>query len=139
MSKLSEMLDKYRNAESAAVRVGVMGAKTYPDGQLVASVAAANEFGTDKIPARPFFRSTIANNRDVLPRMIAALLERHDVETVLRLIGEHMSDELKQSVMTWSDPPNAESTVKKKGYNAPLRANDRLLRNSFSYELEGGK
>lgn len=136
MSALSKMLDKYRNAEKATVKVGIMGNKTYPDGELVAAVGAANEYGTKTAPARPFFRSTIANNREVLPEMIASLLKRHDPETVLRLVGEHMSDELKQAVMTWTDPPNAQSTIDAKGYNAPLRANDRLLRNSFSYEIE---
>lgn len=130
------MLDKYRNAEKATVKVGIMGNKTYPDGELVAAVGAANEYGTKTAPARPFFRSTIANNRDVLPEMIASLLRQHDPETVLRLVGEHMSDELKQAVMTWTDPPNAQSTIDAKGYDAPLRANDRLLRNSFSYEIE---
>ena len=136
MSALSKMLDKYRNAEKATLKVGIMGGKTYPDGELVAAVGAANEYGTKTAPARPFFRSTIASNRAVLPEMIASLLTKHDPETVLRLVGEHMSDELKQAVMTWTDPPNAQSTIDAKGYNAPLRANNRLLRNSFSYEIE---
>jgi len=136
MSALSKFLDKYRKTETVALKVGIIGSKTYPDGTPVAAVGYANEYGTPTIPARPFFRSTIENNASVLPEMIASLLKKHDPEAALRLVGEHMTGELKQAVMTWSDPPNAESTIAQKGYNAPLRANDRILRNSFSYEIE---
>lgn len=138
MSKVNAMLDKYRNASSVAMRVGIMGGKTYPDGKTVAQVGFDNEYGVPhrRVPARPFFRTTIENNRGVLPSMAASLLKKHDVETALRLMGEHMSDELQESVMTWQEPPNRPSTIAAKGYNAPLRANDRLLRNSFSYEIE---
>lgn len=136
MSKLTDMLNKYRRAESVALRVGIMGDKTYPDGELVANVGYRNEYGQGNIPARPFFRTTIENNRADLPSKVASLMQKHDIETALRLVGEHLSDELQESVMTWEEPPNAPSTIKKKGYNAPLRGPDRLLRNSFSYEIE---
>lgn len=136
MSKLTQMLDKYRGLERVALRVGIMGGKTYPDGTPVAQVGYVNEYGTDVIPTRPFFRSAIANERSVLPQMAASLLSKHDPETALRLVGEHMVGALSDSVQTWSEPPNAKSTIAQKGYNAPLRANDKLLRNSFSYEIE---
>lgn len=136
MSKLTQMLDKYRGLERVALRVGIMGGKTYPDGTPVAEVGYVNEYGTDIIPTRPFFRSAIANERSVLPQMAASLLGKHDTETALRLVGEHMVGALSDSVQTWSEPPNAPSTIRQKGYNAPLRANDKLLRNSFSYEIE---
>lgn len=136
MSKLKEMLDKYRKQDKAVLKAGIMGGKTYPDGTPVAAVGYANEYGTPTMPARPFFRSTISSNREKLPQMAAALMEKHGVEETLRLLGEHMTGELTQAVMTWADPPNAESTIAQKGYNAPLRANDRILRNSFTYEIE---
>lgn len=142
MSKLTDMLDRYRKKGTLGMKVGIMGAQTYPDGIKVATVGYLNEYGTKTadgkthIPARPFFRSTIANNTDVLPKMVAALLKGNDPETTLRLIGEHMVGEFTDSVMTWINPENAKSTQKAKGYDAPLRANDKLLRNSFSYEIE---
>lgn len=142
MTKLTDMLDRYRKKGTLGMKVGIMGAKTYPDGIKVATVGYLNEYGTKTedgkthIPPRPFFRSAIANNTDVLPKMVAALLKGNDPETTLRLIGEHMVGEFTDSVMTWSEPENAKSTQKAKGYNSPLRANDKLLRNSFSYEIE---
>lgn len=135
MSKLSEMLNRYRDAGSVRLKVGIMADKTYPDGTKAALVGYLNEYGTKDIPARPFFRTAIENNSNVLPKMAASLLSKHEPETVARIIGEHMVGEFTNSVMTWSDPPNAQSTIDQKGFDSPLRANDRLLRNSFSYEI----
>lgn len=135
MSKLTQMLDKYRKTGNVSMRVGIMGDKTYPDGQFVAMVGYYNEYGTKDIPTRPFFRATIESNRKVLPDMIASLLRKHDTETAARLVGDHMVGQLSDSVQTWTDPPNADSTIRQKGYNAPLRETKQLAR-SFSYEIE---
>ena len=42
---------------------GSSAGNPYPDGTPVAAVAAFNEFGTDRIPPRPFMRQTIAKNQ----------------------------------------------------------------------------
>ena len=138
MSKLTDMLDKYRKSGSIGMKVGIMADKTYPDGMKVAHVGWINDQGAPHahIPARPFFRETVFRNQAVIPKMVAALLKNNEPETVLRLVGEHMVGEFTDAVMTWKDPPNAQSTIDAKGYDAPLRANDKLLRNSFSYEIE---
>lgn len=138
MSKLTEMLDKYRKEKKTTLKVGIMGNKTYPDGMKVAHVGWINDQGAPHahIPSRPFFRETVFRNQAVIPKMVAALLKNNEPETVLRLVGEHMVGEFTDAVMTWKDPPNAQSTIDAKGYDAPLRANDKLLRNSFSYEIE---
>ena len=137
MSKLTQMLDKYRKTGNVSMRVGIMGDKTYPDGVKVAQVGVDNEYGVPErnVPARPFFRATIENNRADLPDKVASLMQKHDVETALRLVGDHMVGQLSDSVQTWTEPPNAESTIRKKGYNAPLRETKQLAR-SFSYEIE---
>lgn len=138
MTKLTDMLDRYRKKGTLGMKVGIMGAKTYPDGQKVAQVGYDNDQGVPhkNIPARPFFRETVFRNQATIPQMAASLISKHDPETALRLIGEYMVGEFTDAVMTWSDPPNAQSTIDEKGYNAPLRANDKLLRNSFSYEID---
>lgn len=132
---LQKALKDIAKKRSLKARVGILESMTYPDGEYVAQVGYWNEYGTERIPPRPFFRKAIADNRKVLPKLIGKLLKNNDAETALKLGCEHMVDELKQSVMTWSDPPNAPSTIKAKKYNAPLRGNYKLLRNSFSYEI----
>lgn len=138
MSKLTDMLDKYRKKGTLGMKVGIMGEKAYPDGVKVAHVAWINDQGAPHkhIPSRPFFRETVFRNKAIIPQMAASLIKSNDPETALRLIGEHMVGQFTESVMTWSDPPNAQSTIDQKGFDSPLRANDRLLRNSFTYEIE---
>ena len=51
--------------DDAGVRIGVLKHSTYPDsGTTVAVVAAALEYGTSKIPARPLFRPVFEDNVD---------------------------------------------------------------------------
>lgn len=185
MGKLSDMisrlLGKNKSAKSVRLKVGIMGDKTYPDGEKVSFVGYVNEYGykgtipshygmiyhkTDKdgniahggrfvkeskanlermvvipdyvldIPSRPFFRTAVALNKDPLAELIAGVLRSGTPLEAAQKAGEFMAGALQESVMTWTDPPNAKSTVDQKGYNAPLRANDKLLRNSFTYEIE---
>ena len=133
---LADKLNQIARQRSIKARVGIIETKTYPGGATTAEVGYWNEYGTKTIPPRPFFRSAIAKNREQLGAMMGKLLQKHDADTAMRLVCEHMTDELKESVMTWEEPPNAPSTIAAKGFNAPLRGQDRLLRNSFSYEIE---
>lgn len=134
MKKLSERLNRYKGADGLELKVGIIESATYPDGETVAEVGYKNEYGIG-VPSRPFFRTAVANNRDVLPKLIASIASKTDLEHALRMAGEHMVGAFHDSVMTWEDPPNAPYTIAQKGYNAPLRGNDKLLRSSFSYEV----
>lgn len=130
-----DRLKKIAEQKTIKARVGIIEPMRYPDGPLIAQVGYWNEYGTDTIPPRPFFRAAVENNRDKLGPMFVEAVQKHDTEAAMRTVCEHMVDELKASVLTWTDPPNAKSTEQAKGYNAPLRGPDKLLRNSFNYEI----
>lgn len=132
---LVDRLKKIAEQKTIKARVGIIEPMRYPDGPLIAQVGYWNEYGTDTIPPRPFFRTAVENNRDKLGPMFVRAVQKHDTEAAMRTVCEHMVDELKISVLTWTDPPNAPSTIKSKGYDSPLRGPDKLLRNSFSYEI----
>ena len=58
--KLDAFLKKAKAAKGVKeVEVGFYGTDTYPNGQPLPQVAAANEFGTKNLPERPFFRLAI--------------------------------------------------------------------------------
>lgn len=133
-----DRLKKIAEQKTISARVGIIESMTYPNGELVAQVGYWNEYGTDAIPPRPFFRTAVENNRDKLGSMFVRAVQKHEPETAMRMVCEHMVDEFKMSVLTWTDPPNAPSTIRKKGFDSPLRGNDKLLRNSFSYEILEG-
>ena len=132
---LVDRLKKIAEQKTISARVGIIEPKRYPDGPLIAQVGYWNEYGTGTIPPRPFFRTAVENNRDKLGPMFVGATQKHDTEAAMRTVCEHMVDELKMSVLTWTDPSNAPSTIKAKGYNSPLRGPDKLLRDSFSYEI----
>lgn len=124
--KLSKALADIAKKMSSAgsVSIGFMPGALYPDGETdAASVAFWNEFGTSRIPARPFFRTTIAQKNGEWAKKLgqAVTLYEYDTYKVLKFMGETVQQDVQESINTWSDPANAESTIAKKGFNSPLR------------------
>lgn len=74
------------------------------------------------IPARPFFRTMVRENQSSWGPQLASVLKANDCDAAkaLELMGEGMSGQLQDSIRNWSEPPNAPSTVRKKGFNKPL-------------------
>lgn len=73
------------------------------------------------IPPRPFFRSTVRENKDKWVASLPELVEKQGINKGLSLLGEVIKGDLVESIMTWTTPPNAISTIKLKGRDAPLR------------------
>lgn len=131
---LANALAKYKDM-NASVRVGVLEDATYPDGTNVAQVAFWNEYGTATTPSRPFFRYTVNENRKNWVLSVKNLMKMHnDPQKVMGLMGEHIKGQIVQSIVTWSDPPNAPYTVAKKGFQKPLIDSGQMSR-SISWEL----
>ena len=115
---LKQAVDK---AAGGTVRVGIIESQTYPDGESVAQVAYWNEYGTATIPARPFFRNTIAEKQDEWAEKAAELLKQSDdTSHVLALIGEGVKGDIVETIQNFREPENAPSTVKRKGFDKPL-------------------
>ena len=120
--------------------VGFMSGATYPDGTSVAQVAFWNEFGTSRAPSRPFFRTMIAKESEGWPELLgkAAVSTGYNTRQTLGLIGEKINDDLKSSIVGWQDPPNAPSTIAKKGFNKPLVDTGDMLRSTtYQVRMEG--
>jgi hypothetical protein len=107
---------------SRVVRVGFLSGATYPNGLSVALVAFWNEFGTKFAPARPFFRNMIAAKKNEWPNGIATQLKLtgFNVDLALRRTGEAIAGQLRESIINTNFPPNAESTIERKGHSKPL-------------------
>ena len=142
MAKGGEKLEKYLADISAkmqgSVNVGFMSNATYPDGTYVAEVAFYNEFGTSKIPSRPFFRNMIAQQSPgwAMRMAKAAKYYSYDGHSILSAMGESISEELKQSIIDFDTPSNAPYTIQKKGFDKPL-IDTGHMKDSVSYEVKG--
>lgn len=133
---LAGMAKKLSNKNT--VRVGFLEKARYPDGKSVAMIAAIQDFGAPGagIPPRPFFRNMIAAKKGEWPAAVAGLLRttNYDAEKVLRLTGEAISGQLRQSIIDTNAPPLAASTIRRKGFDKPLIDTAHMI-NSIDYEV----
>jgi len=134
-----------RLGRGAHVRVGFLESATYPstgEGAKrlpVAQVAFWNQYGTVRAPARPFFTDMIARKSPRWGVSLGNILRKngYDAERSLALMGEGIKGQLQQSINEWSEPPNAPSTVERKGFNKPLIHTALMLR-SVDYQVMTG-
>lgn len=135
-------LDKIKEG---VVRTGFFEGSRYEGGKTVASVAAANEFGVPKdsgerIPPRPFMRPAVHRNRQMLVERLRseykkALRNNTNTMDVLEIFGQLVQGLIQNQIINTTYPPNAPSTIKRKGINAPLR-DTKLMLHSVSHQEE---
>lgn len=132
---LSEIAQNLQKAET--LRVGFLEGATAPNGNSIPLRAALNEFGTGKIPPRPFFRNMIAEKSDEWPEAIAGLLKAndYDAQKALDLTGEGIKGQLQQSIRDTYTPPLAASTIKRKGFDKPLIEHGDMI-NAVDFEVK---
>ena len=102
------------------VRVGFLAGATYPDGTSVPLVAFINEYGRPfkGQPPRPFFRSMIAEKSGSWGAGLGQALRdsNYDARQALDRVGFGIEGQLRQSIVEFTDPPLAPSTVKRKSH-----------------------
>ncbi|MEE9659117.1 hypothetical protein [Enterobacter cloacae complex sp. CARB60] len=138
-AKLAELAEKLGDGKT--LRVGFLEGATYPDGQSVPMVAAANEYGDPAMnrPPRPFFRNMIAEKSPEWPQDIAKIAEAtgYDAEAMLGLMGEHIKVQLQGSIRDLMEPALSPVTIAKKGFSKPLIETSHML-NSVDYDIKDG-
>lgn len=138
-AKIAELAEKLGDGKT--LRVGFLEGATYPDGQSVPMVAAANEYGDPAMnrPPRTFFRNMIAEKSPEWPQDIAKIAEAtgYDAETMLGLMGEHIKGQLQGSIRDLMEPALSPVTIAKKGFSKPLIETSHML-NSVDYDIKDG-
>lgn len=116
--------DISRKMGGGSVSVGWAGGDKYPDGTLIAGVAASNEFGdpSKHQPPRPFFRRMIVRESPTWVGKMAGIAKstNYDGNEVLNQMGEDIRGALQQSIYDFTSPPLAASTIAAKGFSKPL-------------------
>ena len=110
-------------------------ASAYPDGTAVAQVAAWNVFGTPRIPKRDFFalaKDDIKKEALEIMKLVAVAQTEEKQEVLMNLAGEAATSALKQAITDLDSPPNAPSTIARKGSSNPL-IDTSHMRNSTTY------
>lgn len=141
-----EFFKRAREIRDKRVRVGVLSDDAHGDGDLTLSeLATIHEFGTEdkRIPERSFLRSTFDEKREELAevgeKLIGAVLDgKMTTERGLGLIGAKLAADVKGRITAGIDPPNAPTTVARKGSSTPLVDTGRLL-NSITWAVDEGE
>lgn len=139
------MRERISLMQGSYTKVGVQAGGRAKDGVTdLATVAAANEFGTDRIPERSFLRSTMAEEREKIAAITAAeakaILEgRRTVETSLALIGMYAASRIQAKIQSHPPPPNAPATIEKKGSSGTLVDSGNLMQSVTHVEIIEGK
>lgn len=97
----------------------------YPDGTAVAYVATIHEFGTPRIPARPFMRPAVADHGGEWLEALAdgakaSLNGGPSPEAVLEIVTLQAAGNVAEKIAAVTSPPLKPVTVKRKGFAKPL-------------------
>ena len=129
--RIREIRTQAKSKGVKKVQVGFLRGSRDQDGTPLALVAAANEFGTEGIPERPFFRQAIPIAVPEIKKLLAA---RIDPETMIiderlgRELGEILKDRVRERIEDLRSPPNAPATAESKGTANPLLDSRGMLR-----------
>lgn len=117
---------------AGGVKAGILNNATTTDGKSIAEYAVYNEFGTSRIPARPFLR-TVAKEK---PKQWVGEMVRHIRgkatdpaiwKQALGVAGESMKSDIKDSIQNGNWTPNAPATVKAKARKGKVEPDHPLI------------
>lgn len=100
---LKRIIAELKKADDMVVAVGILEGSKNGEGFNIAEYAAANEFGTDKIPSRPFMRTAFDENKgDIqadMDRQYKRLVTgKITANTGLTIIGQKHADRVKKTI-----------------------------------------
>lgn len=133
-------------SKCGSIRYPVVSAgegKTPPEPPRVIDVAFWNNYGTKDIPARRFMQVGAKRCEVDMKKMMGLCVEkmldkRMKPKDAGEMLGQKATAIMKKTVREWEQPPNAPSTIARKGVNAPLRDTG-LLMNSITFEVRMAK
>ena len=115
--KLQRLLREAGKGGVSGVKVGFFSTARYEDGTPVAAVAAWNEFGTETIPERPFFRNALAESERGVSNILAKGIDTKKMvvdEQLAGRVGEYVQGKIQDSIVALNDPPNSPATIAQK-------------------------
>lgn len=111
-----ELNNAFKDAE---LLVGWFEDTKYADGIQVAAVAYQNEYGTDKIPARPFMRPAQMENENkwirIAEKKTAEAIEKGaGIDYILTALGVVAVGDIQKAISDVYSPPLAKYTIEQR-------------------------
>ena len=99
----------------------------------LANVAAWNEFGSERSPARPFMKQTVRDYKDQITKHANKALKKAinggGAKEALNSIGAYTKGRMQKEIRDGDFAPNAPYTIAKKGSDKPLIDTGRMRQN----------
>lgn len=135
---LDAVLQKLR-LQFGSVEVGFFVGTKYKTGKDVTTVARNNDQGTKNIPERPFMipAGNKAANKTI-NITVEAIANGMDESQALSKAGILFKNAIQREITNLKEPPNAESTIFKKGSSNPL-IDTGLMRSKVEWKLRPPK
>ena len=92
-------------------------------GVPIAEYATYNEYGTEKIPSRPFMATSADENKGwstSVKNAVKGIIDGAEVISQMNTVGEKMKTDIKKNIGTYRFKPLKPATVKKKGHDIQL-------------------
>jgi hypothetical protein len=139
-----DTVEDLKSSREDHVVVGLLSkdASTKHEGETDATmidIAVWNEFGTGRIPSRPFIRQTFDTRQVKLTRIVKQLSGKIGQgeltkKAALEVLGDTFRQEVLLSIEKKEYAENADSTIKKKKSDKPL-VDTGQLQQSINYEV----
>lgn len=135
-------IDKqFKDISEKKIKIGITGDEKSEDGTYVRDYAFWNEYGTSKIPARPFFRTALifpkarGEVNDYVEKTLKEVLKGNITGLKsLDKIGLYCKGRVIKSISSGNWEPLSESTIKNKGKSKPLVDKGNMIK-SVDYEV----
>lgn len=127
------------------IKKGGTGKKSESKGKgaTILEYAIFNEYGTSRIPKRPFFRLSVGTQKaqneikEYLNTQIENIISGELTgQGAYDNLGTFVVQKIKKTIMSGNFAPNDAKTIKRKGSSTPL-IDTHSLYNSISYEIVG--
>jgi len=123
-----------------SIKIGIWGSAVQ-DGVAIVDYAIYNEFGTSRIPARPFMQKTFDDKKDETMKFAEFLVGKMidggmTAQAALDKIGFQYQSFVRATIRdakNWA-APNADSTIAAKGSSSPLIDQGRMV-NAVNFEV----
>lgn len=142
VEKWSEDLKEELQSVKGA-RAGYYKNQAYPDGLQIAENALIQEYGTDRIPPRPFLRNAFEKGKKRWEKHIKENLDptlsgKKTLKKIMQEVALDVQGEIVRSIDSSIPPPNAPSTIMRKKSSHTLIDSGTLRSSVHSMVLQKG-
>ena len=138
-AEIQRELAKLRGNKYATVGVHEDAGNTEDGAMTQAQNGALQNFGNDKIPARPWLIPGVESaTPDVIDTIASGIEKGLPIDQIMEQVGAIAAGATQQYITDLRDPPNALYTIEKKGSDNPL-IDTGSMRSSVTYKVTSTK